>query len=89
MRKLFGHQRILLLLICVFWGILHTARGASLVGTWSGTWVKNGDPLSVTVTFREQNGIYSGSFDSDALQRTGIPFREMRYVAPELHFAMQ
>jgi len=88
MTKPSRHQRILLLLICTISGVLQTAQGASLVGTWSGTWIKNGDALSVIVTFREQNGIYNGSFDSDELQRTGIPFREVRYVAPNLHFVI-
>jgi uncharacterized protein len=46
----------------------------SLAGTWKGTWTKNGDPLPVTLSFEDTNGVYTGSFDSDALQVTGIPF---------------
>lgn len=88
MYKLFGHQHIFLLLLCTISGILHPAQEAGLVGTWSGTWIKNGDILSVVVNFREQNGVYAGSFDSDEMQRIGIPFREVRYVAPNLHFVI-
>ena len=88
MKELFGHQRILLLLLCTVSGILHAPQGETVLGNLEWYVDKNGDALSVIVTFREQNGVYAGSFDSDEMQRTGIPFREVRYLAPDLHFVI-
>ncbi len=64
------------------------ASAADLAGTWSGTWIKAGDPLAVTVAFSKSGETYAGAFDSDALQVTGIPFREVTVTGAKVHFVL-
>ena len=53
------------------------AHAADLTGGWSGMWVKDRDPLPVTVTIAKNSTGYSGSLDSDALQASGIQFGDV------------
>ncbi len=62
------------------------ARGP--VGTWTGSWIKNGDALPVVVTFRRTEHGFAGSFTSDALQVADIPFGEVRSTPPAIHFVL-
>jgi len=76
-----------------FWAIAllafaGVAQAAGLSGTWSGTWTKNGDALPVIVTFRAAGDGLAGSFDSDALQVAGIPFREISETGGKVHFTL-
>jgi uncharacterized protein len=64
------------------------AHAAPLEGTWSGTWTKAGDSLPVTVTFEKSGDKYTGSFDSDALQVTGVPFTDVTLAGPKLHVVL-
>lgn len=50
------------------------AFAENLSGAWTGYWVKDHDPLPVTVTFVTSGNSFTGHFDSDALQVAGIPF---------------
>ena len=83
MGRLFG--ALLIGLLCVP-SLVHAA---DIAGTWTGTWTKNGDALPVTVTFANENGTWSGSFDSDALQVSGIPFRDVRLSDSAAHWLLQ
>ena len=69
-------------------GFTQISYATDIVGTWTGTWTKNGDALPVSVTFFRSDGSISGSFDSDALQVAGIPFREVNYTPPNIHFVL-
>lgn len=60
-----------------------------IAGAWRGLWTKNGDDLPVTVRFMEEANGLSGSFDSDALQVTGIPFAEVVRTGTRLRFLLQ
>lgn len=72
-----------------------------VAGQWSGTWTKNGDALPVTVTFAKGDTMevevlhhkvrfdtYSGSFDSDGLQASGIPFAQVVFATSKIHFEL-
>jgi len=65
-----------------------SARAADLAGVWAGAWTKANDPLAVTVTFERSGGKYTGAFDSDALQRIGIPFREVTVEGANVHIVL-
>ena len=69
-------------------GCAPISHAADIAGTWTGTWTKNGDALPVGVTFLRSDGGVSGSFDSDALQVAGIPFRQVSYAPPNVHFVL-
>jgi len=76
-------------LALAFIGLSSIAQAAGLAGNWSGTWTKNGDSLPVTVTFAQEKGAYAGSFDSDALQVAGIPFKDVRMSGTSVHWLLQ
>lgn len=50
---------------------------AGLAGTWTGVWGREADVLEVTMRFAEEEGGWSGSFDTDRLRVEGIPFTEI------------
>jgi hypothetical protein len=80
--------RVTILSILVFALVSAASGAAELTGSWTGTWTKSGDALPVVVTFqRTPNGLF-GSFTSDALQVSHIPFRDVRYVPPTIHFVL-
>ncbi|MDE1985240.1 MAG: alpha/beta fold hydrolase [Alphaproteobacteria bacterium] len=81
-------SQALALAIFVFACLSVPAQAAGLAGSWTGVWTKNGDPLPVTVTFRETEQGLAGSFDSDALQVSGIPFRDVHEAPPKVHFVL-
>jgi hypothetical protein len=72
-----------------------------IAGQWSGTWTKNGDALPVLVTFTRGDTMeverkhqqvrfdtFAGSFDSDALQRSAIPFAQVVFAGGHVHFEL-
>lgn len=83
MNRLFGALIVGLL------SFLPVAHAATLEGRWTGTWTKNGDALPVTVTFAKANGAWSGSFDSDALQVSRVPFQDVRWSKLSAHWLLQ
>jgi hypothetical protein len=60
-----------------------------LSGTWTGYWVKDHDPLPVTVTFANAGGSFTGKFDSDALQVADIPFSAVGDNSGNVHFELK
>lgn len=48
-----------------------------LAGTWTGAWGRAADTIAVSMRFDEQDGAWSGSFDSERLRVEGIPFQEI------------
>ncbi len=81
--------RLLGVVLAALWSLVATAGAATLGGTWSGTWTRSGDALPVTVTFATENGGWSGSLDSDALQVAGIPLKDVRWSEPSAHWLLQ
>lgn len=65
-----------------------SSRAEDLAGSWSGAWIKAGDPLAVTVTFMKSADRYSGSFDSDVLQVAAIPFDEVSIKGSKVRFVL-
>jgi dienelactone hydrolase len=80
--RLFGLTTILL-------AALANASVLELEGGWKGTWTRDGDAIPVTLKFERSTTGYSGSFDSDALQVTGIPFGDVREVSGRVHFLLR
>jgi uncharacterized protein len=79
---------LLLAVICVLL-IANASIAASLSGGWKGTWTKDGDALPVTVTFATTAGGFSGTFDSDSLQVTGIPFSKVTDTGGKIHLELK
>ena len=52
-------------------------------------WIKGGDPLPVTMTFARTGDAYSGAFDSDALQVSGVPVSSVRTADGKVHFEIR
>ncbi|HEY4085426.1 MAG TPA: alpha/beta hydrolase [Bryobacteraceae bacterium] len=73
----------------VLWITVASVWAGGLEGAWKGTWTKNGDSLPVTVTFVNATSGYSGSFDSDPLQVTGIPFSHVEETSGRVRFLLQ
>lgn len=65
-----------------------SAYAADLQGQWQGTWTKAGDALPVTVSFEKLGSAHTGTFDSDALQVSGTPFREVALTGDNAHFVL-
>jgi dipeptidyl aminopeptidase/acylaminoacyl peptidase len=84
-------MRVLTLAVCfsAFIVSLAAAQPDSLVGGWKGTWTKDGDALPVTVTFAKTGDSYSGAFDSDALQVSGIPLSDVRTANGIVRFQLK
>lgn len=83
-------MKIILSLACgIFFAVSNTFAATDLAGGWQGTWTRNGDALPVTVTFAKSGSSYSGSFDSDALQVTGIPFSDISDVDGKVHWLLK
>jgi dipeptidyl aminopeptidase/acylaminoacyl peptidase len=66
-----------------------TAQVGDLSGGWSGTWTRDGDALPVTATFAKTGDVWSGTFDSDALQVSGIPFKDVSDMNGEVRFRIK
>lgn len=66
-----------------------SASAQGLEGTWEGWWIKENDPLPVTVNFQKSSTGYSGSFDSDLLQVAGIPFGRVDGTNGNVHFLLK
>jgi len=72
--------------ICCFGGI---AEGSDISGGWQGVWTKDGDVLPVTVTIAKSGDGYSGTFSSDDLQVSNIPFAEVGDSAGNVHMVLR
>lgn len=77
------------LIVWSFLATSHAFASDSLSGYWTGTWTKSGDPLAVAVTFAHGATGFSGEFSSDDLQATGIPFSEITFTPPKVHFVLK
>lgn len=80
---------IFAILIGTFTAVQSPAQADDLAGEWRGTWIKDGDPLPVSVTIVKTNNIYAGTFDSDALQVSGIPLDEVNETNGKVHFEIR
>jgi dienelactone hydrolase len=60
-----------------------------LAGDWKGTWTRDGDALPVTATFAKTGDVWSGTFDSDALQVSGVPFSEVSDINGNVSFRIK
>ena len=60
-----------------------------IAGSWRGVWIKQGDPLPVTMTFTGSGDTYAGVFNSDALQVSGIPVTAVRQDGDKVHFEIK
>lgn len=60
-----------------------------LSGTWTGYWVKDHDPLPVTVTLAASGNGFTGHFDSDAIQVAGIPFSVVNESGDKVHLEVK
>ena len=65
------------------------AAAQDLAGTWRGVWIKQGDPLPVTMTFARAGETYAATFDSDALQASGVPVTAVRAADGKVHFEIK
>ncbi|MDI1233094.1 MAG: alpha/beta fold hydrolase [bacterium] len=68
------------LLICLFISNLLTAQSLSVIGSWQGTMLIQGQPLNVLlhITKQSDNGL-KGTFDSPDQKAFGIPFTEVTF----------
>src|SRR5262245_49753521 len=66
-----------------------TAVSDPLAGAWRGTWSKGGDTVAVTMAIANTPSGYAGSFDSDDLQVTGIPFSRIETQDDRVTLAFQ
>ena len=60
-----------------------------IAGAWRGVWIKQGDPLPVTMTFTRTGDTYAGVFNSDDLQASGIPVTAVRQDGDKVHFEIK
>lgn len=58
------------------------AQHSDLAGTWTGSWVRAGEPLNVVFHFKREAQQWRGSFDSDQLRVVGIPLSDIRVASP-------
>ncbi|HEY5336866.1 MAG TPA: alpha/beta fold hydrolase [Rhizomicrobium sp.] len=65
------------------------AYADDLSGTWTGYWVKDHDPLPVTVTLDASGSGFTGHFDSDAIQVAGIPCSVVREDGDKIHLEVK
>lgn len=72
-----------------FAGFIASAGAADLNGAWSGIWTKDGDSLPVTMFFEHSPQGETGSFESDALQVTGIPLFEIEQNGTKVHWVVR
>ena len=70
-------------------GLAASAAAAGFNGDWTGVWIKDGDSLPVTVHFKAAPQGETGSFDSDALQVTDIPFAEVKHDGVKVHWVLR
>jgi uncharacterized protein len=82
-------MRFLSIAAAVFVALAVPAAAAGLDGQWAGVWVKDGDGLPVTVKFVATPQGETGSFGSDALQVTGIPFAEVKQDGNKVHWVLR
>src|ERR1700761_2789217 len=68
---------------------ISAALADDLSGTWTGYWVKDHDPLPVTVTLAASGNGFSGHFDSDAIQVAGIPFSAVSETGDKVHLEVK
>ncbi len=66
-----------------------SAGDNTIAGDWQGEWVKSGDHLPVTFSFRADGGHVVGVFGSDALQAAGIPVTSVVDSGGVVHFQIK
>ena len=60
-----------------------------IAGAWQGVWIKQGDPLPVTLSFAKAGDTYAGVFSSDELQVAGVPVTAVRETGGKVHFEIK
>jgi alpha-beta hydrolase superfamily lysophospholipase len=60
------------------------AADDALSGSWTGTWARDGDVLTVSMHFVRQNSGWVASFDSERLRVIGIPLRDISVAFPRV-----
>jgi pimeloyl-ACP methyl ester carboxylesterase len=76
--------RLATLLCSLLCGVRSYAAEPALSGSWTGSWVRDGDALTVTMHFKRQNAGWVGDFDSDRLRVIGIPLRDVVVTLPRV-----
>jgi len=74
------------LLCAVLAGAQSYGAKPTLNGSWTGSWARNGDALTVTMHFNQQNTGWVGRFDSDRLRVIGIPLRDVVVSLPRVRW---
>ncbi len=64
------------------------AAHADPTGTWVGHWEREGSQLPVETILTQTDSGFAGSFSSPQLRVVGIPFRQIRYAAPQLSWEL-
>jgi len=59
-----------------------------LAGHWEGTWVREGDPLTVWMDFEKTESGYAGHFGSEDLRVADIPFQGVQVDADSVHWLL-
>ena len=59
-----------------------------LAGHWEGTWVREGDPLTVWIDFTKSDTGYRGTFGSEDLRVADIPFQGVQVEADSVHWLL-
>ncbi len=82
--------RVLLLLFFLASSVtaLPLAAPNDPAGAWVGQWEREGSILEVEVVFARTDSGYAGSFSSAQLRVLGVPFREIRFEAPNLSWKL-
>jgi len=67
-----------------------STRAASdpLEGHWEGTWIREGDPLTVWMDFTKSESGYTGHFGSEDLRVADIPFQGIQVDADSVHWLL-
>lgn len=65
------------------------AQANGLAGSWTGSWVRDGDALPVTMSFTRNEGGYAGTFSSDALQAAAIPLSAIDEADGKVRFEIR
>jgi len=78
-----------------FFLVVTTALGAqepeadaALAGPWWGAWIRDADTLDVRMRFEKVDDGWRGSFDSERLRVTGIPFTSVEFDPPGVRLTM-
>lgn len=78
--------RLAALVYSLLAGLRSYAAAPALIGVWTGSWVRDGDALTVTMHFKRQNAGWVGRFDSDRLRAIDIPLRDVGVMLPRVRW---